>query len=54
MFDACDRHMMLHGLGLEDKSTCDFLVTFQKDFKKLVGGRNSLALVECNTFFGSR
>lgn len=39
MFDDYDRHMMLHGLGLENKATCDSLVAFQKDFKKLVGGR---------------
>lgn len=40
MFDDYDLHMMLHGLGLEDKSICDSLVTFQKDFKRLVGGKN--------------
>ena len=39
MFDDYDRHMMLHDLGLEVKSICDSLVTFQKDFKRLVGGR---------------
>lgn len=49
MFDDYDRHMMLHGLGLEDKATCDCLVTFQKDFKRVLGGRNYLTLVECYT-----
>ena len=48
MFDDYDRQMMLHGLGLQDKATCDSLVKFQKDFKGLVGGRYYYTLVQCS------
>lgn len=40
VFDDYDHHMMLHGLGLEDKTTCDSLVAFHKDFKNMFGGTN--------------
>ena len=52
MFDDYDHQMMLHGLGLEDKTICDSLVAFHKDFKRLIGGAHNMKLVNCNVIFG--
>ena len=41
VFDDYDHQMMVHGLGLEDKTTCDSLVAFHKDFKNIFGGTSA-------------
>jgi len=37
-YDDYDYLMMLHGLGLQDRTSCASLVAFHKDFKQTLGG----------------
>ena len=42
VFDDYDYQMMLHGLGLQNTTTCDSLVAFHKRFKHTLGGKHLL------------
>ena len=42
VFDDYDHQMMLHGLGLQNTTTCDSLVAFHKRFKHTLGGKHLL------------
>lgn len=42
VFDDYDHQMMLHGLGLQNTTTCDSLVAFHKRFKQTLGGKHLL------------
>lgn len=42
VFDDYDHQMMLHGLGLQNATTCDSLVAFHKRFKHTLGGKHLL------------
>ena len=42
VFDDYDHQMMLHGLGLQNSTTCDSLVAFRKRFKHTLGGKHLL------------
>ena len=42
VFDDYDHQMMLHGLGVQNTTTCDSLVAFHKRFKHTLGGKHLL------------